>query len=174
MKNYIKLLVPTLLLSTSVAFAQEEINDNEIVRQNEAEYSIVALETEDNMRVLQETKAVYPVVFDESDAYKVNQERILVDPKLETTFKLDTDRDSDFEREITISYTKPENVRYDFMLTNDGLQVWANKNGVYAKEIHMIDNKNMKKKVPMLSTKGMYNIIMSNGETYEIEVTDMK
>ena len=173
MKNYIKILVPTILLSTSIAFAQDSIDDSDIVRENVAEYQIVEVELEDNMKMLQETKAMYPVVFDEDDKYKLNQDRIVVNPSLETTFKLDTDRDSNYEREITINYVRPENFSYEFMLTENGLKVWSNK-GMYVKEIHMIDDKNMKKKVNMLASEGMYNIIMKNGEVYEIEVTDMK
>ncbi|WP_430412195.1 hypothetical protein [Kordia sp.] len=174
MKNYIKLLVPVMLLSTPIAFAQSNNIDDEVVRENVAKYQIVELELEDDVRIMQETKAIYPVVFDESDENKVNQDRILVDPSLETTFKLDVDRDYDYEREITINYVRPENFNYDFMLTEEGLKVWLDDDGMMVKEIHMIDKNNKKKKVNMLTTKGMYNIILNNGETYEIEVKDMK
>ncbi|WP_046758383.1 hypothetical protein [Kordia jejudonensis] len=174
MKNYVKLLVPALLLSTTVSFAQNDTLEDEVVRENTAEYQVIEIETEDDMRILKETKATYPVIFDADDQYKLNQDRVLVDPILETTYKLDVDNDRDFEREITINYTRPRNFDYDFMLTENGLTVAYNRNGMMMKEIHMIDENNTKRKVNMLSTKGKYNIIMNNGEVYEIEVKDMK
>ncbi|WP_046744979.1 hypothetical protein [Kordia zhangzhouensis] len=170
MKKYIKFLVPSILLSTSIAFAQDSVNGDPVVRENSAAYEIVEMELENNSKIYQETKATYPVVFDESDRYKLNQDRIVVAPRLETTFKLDSDNDSTYEREITIKYVRPENFRYDFMLTENGLQVWSNN----MKEIHRIDSYNNKKKVNMLSSEGIYNIISTNGEVYEIEVVDMK
>lgn len=174
MKNYIKFIVPTILLSTTFAFAQDTIDDQEIVRENVAEYQMVDIETKDDIKIYRETKATFPVVFDADDKYKVNQDRILVAPSLETTFKLDVDRDSNYEREITINYVRPENFNYYFMLTEEGLKVWSDEVGISVKEIHMIDDNNKKKKVPMLTSKGMYNIVLANGETHEIEVKNMK
>lgn len=170
MKNYIKVLVPTILLSTSVAFAQNANDENPVLRKNIAEYDVVEMELADNSKIIQETKATYEVVFDKDDRYKLNQERIVVPPKLETTFKLDSDRDSSYEREITIKYERPEDIRLDFMLTKSGLKVWSDD----MKEIHMIDENNNKKKVNMLSSEGMYHIISKDGKAYEIEVVDMK
>lgn len=174
MKKYIKFLVPIIVFTSSFAISQEMIQDSPVVRENEAEYQIVEIELENDMKLLQETKAIYPVVFESEDEYKLNQDRIVVEPSLETTFKLDVDRDSNYEREITISYVRPKNFRYDFMLTEEGLKVWSHKKGMAVKEIHMIDGDNMKKKVNMLSNKGMYNIILANGDVHEIEVKDMK
>ena len=93
---------------------------------------------------------------------------------METTFRLDVDRDSNFEREITINYVRPENFMYEFMLTEQGLKVWSNDKMNSVKEIHMIDDMNKKKKVSMLTSESMYKIILTNGEMHEIEVTDMK
>lgn len=172
MKNYIKLLVPTIVLSTTIAFAQNDIQD-EIVKENIAEYQIIESKIDDDSRILEDTKAIYPVVFDDDDAKKLNQDRIIIASRLETTFKLDTDKDFDYEREITINYIRPENFNYDFMLTEKGLKVWLDDNDMMVKEIHMIKTKK-KKKVNMLTSKGMYNILLSNGEVYEIEVKNMK
>ncbi|AXG72341.1 hypothetical protein KORDIASMS9_04612 [Kordia sp. SMS9] len=174
MKNYIKILVPTIILSTSIAFAQDTVKASEIVRENVTEYEIVEKAIASETRIYEETIATYPVAFDSEDKYDLNQERLIVSPILETTFKLDTNKDSNFEREITINYTKPDNFRYDFMLTRNGLNVWCTEKGMSVKEIHMIDAYNNKKKVNKLTKKGMYNIIMSNNDVYEIEVIDMK
>ncbi|WP_146169814.1 hypothetical protein [Kordia periserrulae] len=174
MKNYIKLLVPAIILSTSISFAQNNLKDSEIVRTNVTEYEIVEKAVNSEVRIYEDTKAVYPVAFENDDKYDLNQKRLIVAPALETTFKLDMDRDSNYEREITIKYVKPENFNYDFMLTRSGLNVWCTENGMKVKEIHRIESDNKKKKVSMLTTKGMYNIIMSNNNVYEIEVIDMK
>lgn len=174
MKNYIKLLVPTILLSTTMSFAQNDISTSEIVRTNVTEYEIVEKAINSEVRIYEDTKAVYPVAFESDDKYDLNQERLIVAPALETTFKLDMDRDSNYEREITIKYIKPENFNYDFMLTKSGLNVWCTENGMKVKEIHKIESDYNKKKVNMLTKKGMYNIIMSNNDVYEIEVIDMK
>ncbi len=174
MKNYIKILVPTILLSTSIAFAQDNVDDSEIVKENVAEYEIVEKAIASETRIYEETKATYPVAFDTDDEYNLNQERLIISPILETTFKLDINKDSNFEREITINYTKPDDFNYDFMLTRNGLNVWCTEKGMSVKNIYMIDAYNNKKKVNMLTKKGMYTIVMSNNDVYEIEVIDMK
>lgn len=167
MKNYIKILVPTILLSTSIAFSQE------VVKENIAKYSVVEVETTDNNIIYEETKAIYPVVFDEEDKNKLNQNRLLVAPNIVKTFKLDNDKDSAYDREITINYNRPNNINYDFMLTDEGLKVWLVDTNMYIEKIHKVVG-NSEKKVPMLSREGMYKIILNTEEVYEINVTNMK
>jgi len=174
MKTYIKLLVPTLLLSTTIAFAQSDVADSEIVRENSTEYQIVEKEIGSELRIYEETLATYPVAFESDDQYELNQERLMVSPSLETTFKLDIDRDANYEREITINYVNPEDFNYEFMLTNNGLNVWCTEKGMSVKAIHKMNANTTKKKVNMLTTEGTYKIHMSDDEVYEIEVIDMK
>lgn len=174
MKNYIKLLVPTIILSTATAFAQTAMNDSDIIRENVAEYEIVEREINNDARIYEETTATFPVAFDDEDSYKLNQDRIVLPPSLETTFRLDIDNDRDYEREMTIRYTRPADFKFDFLLTTSGLKVDAIASNMNIKNIFMIDTPTMKRNVEMLSLVGKYHIEMSNGEKYEINVTYMK
>jgi hypothetical protein len=174
MKNYINILVPTIILTASTAFAQNQIDDSEIIRENVAEYEIVERELTNDARIYEETTAIFPVAFEDEDAYKLNQDRIVMPPSLETTFKLDTNNDKSYEREMTINYVRPNDFKFDFLLTEAGLKVGSIASDISIKDIYMIDAPNFKRNVQMLSLVGTYEVLMTNGETYKISVTHMK
>jgi len=167
MKNYIKIIVPIILLSTSIAFAQE------IVEKNSAKYEVTDEEGMEANMQFEETRVIYPVIFEKEDKKKLNQDRKVVKPNVEKTFKLDNDSDVAYDREITIRYERPKAISYDFMLTNKGLKVWLVDTSMYIKKIHKVVG-NTEKEVDMLSTQGMYKIILNNDDMYEINVTNMK
>lgn len=167
MKNYIKIIVPIILLSTSIAFAQD------IVETTNPEYTAIEIETTDRTVQSEATKVIYPVIFEKEDRKKLNQDRKIVKPTIEKIFKLTNNKDASYDREITIIYERPKAISYDFMLTEEGLKVWLVDTSMYIKKIHKVVE-NTEKEVDMLSTQGMYKIILDNDDMYEINVTNMK
>lgn len=177
MKN-LKLTVFALALSVTAAFAQEtekigdpKMSDEWVV--SDFERTELNDGKGDRYYVKQWviTEVYTPVMLDPKDRYKLNQDIIYMPARVNKKVRLDYDSDDSYDKYVEFDYVRPKNSDVNFVVTNEGIWVSNKDSNVRATKITDVTVA-MHKDVDKITTQGNYRIVLDNGETVDVKVSN--
>ncbi|WP_299898000.1 hypothetical protein [uncultured Aquimarina sp.] len=169
-KIYIILTLTSVFLFTFAlisAFAQE--NKNVLIETIKKENKVIKDGQEITFKQFETESAEQPIVLDQEDRYKLNQDRSDIPHKVTKVIMLDNDSDESYDKMISLFYRRGEKELYDFDLTSKGLAVSADDEENSIKGIDKIENGKMLD-TDLLNDEGLYQLTFANGDRHLISV----
>lgn len=174
----LKLTVFALAFSVTAAFAQQSERDGDPQMSDRwvvSDFEKTELNSGKGDRYYIKqwviTEVYTPVMLDPADRYKLNQDIIYMPARINKKIKLDYDTDEAYDKYVEFDYIRPRNSDVNFVVTNEGIWVSDKDSNVRAERITDVTAV-MHKDVDKITTQGNYKVMLSNGETVDVKVSN--